>query len=132
MDSYKGIKVIGHITITHLLFVNDILIFLDGSKNELIHIKNILDRFSKVTCMLLNVRKSSFSDINLSVEGTRFILDTFLFLEFDLQVSLRYMGFVLKLNDYYRQDWSRLIDKWRVGYNFGVINGILVVGNIFL
>ena len=66
------------------------------------------------------------------MEGTRFILDTFLFLEFDLQVSLRYMGFVLKMNDYYRQDWSRLIGKWRVGYNFGVINGILVVGNIFL
>ena len=79
MDSSKGIKVIGHITITHLLFVNDVLIFSDGSKNDLIHINNILDQFSKVTCMLLNVRKSSFSDINLSVEGTRFILDTFLF-----------------------------------------------------
>eukprot|EP00253_Pinus_taeda_P009579 PITA_09579 len=50
-DKIKGIEVAINLFITHLLFVDDILIFSNGSYNELKEFKNIFDLFMKSTAL---------------------------------------------------------------------------------
>ena len=57
----KGIKVVGSLFLTHTLFVDDVLIFGDGSLFEWIHIKNLVDLFCGASGMFLSPRKSCFS-----------------------------------------------------------------------
>eukprot|EP00253_Pinus_taeda_P021761 PITA_21761 len=57
-DKIKGIEVAINLYITHLLFVDDILIFSNGSFNELKEFKNIFDLFVKATGMQTNSGKS--------------------------------------------------------------------------
>eukprot|EP00253_Pinus_taeda_P030540 PITA_30540 len=57
-DKIKGIEVAINLYITHLLFVDDILIFSNGSFNELKEFKNIFDLFMKATGMQINSGKS--------------------------------------------------------------------------
>jgi len=54
----KGIEVAFNLYISHLLFVDDILIFTNGESNEIKEIKNILDLFLKETRMQINSKKS--------------------------------------------------------------------------
>eukprot|EP00253_Pinus_taeda_P014363 PITA_14363 len=57
-NKIKGIEVAINLYITHLLFVDDILIFSNGSHEELKEYKNIIDLFMKATGMQLNYGKS--------------------------------------------------------------------------
>eukprot|EP00253_Pinus_taeda_P031667 PITA_31667 len=57
-EKIKGIEVAINLYITHLLFVDDILIFSNGSYNELKEFKSIFDLFLKATGMQINSRKS--------------------------------------------------------------------------
>lgn len=47
----KGLEVAVNMFITHLLFVDDILLFTNGSLNEIKELKNILDLFMKAIGM---------------------------------------------------------------------------------
>ena len=59
--SLKGIQVAPNFFITHLLFVDDVLIFCSGSVRDVVTLGEILDLFSKATGMEVNVVKSSFT-----------------------------------------------------------------------
>jgi len=54
----KGLEVVVSLFITHLLFVDDILLFSNGSLVEFKKIKEILELFMKATGMQVNYRKS--------------------------------------------------------------------------
>eukprot|EP00253_Pinus_taeda_P011881 PITA_11881 len=56
-EKVKGIEVAINLYITHLLFVDDILIFTNGSQNELKEFKCIFDLFLKATGMQINTGK---------------------------------------------------------------------------
>eukprot|EP00253_Pinus_taeda_P030159 PITA_30159 len=53
-EKVKGIEVAINLFITHLLFVDDILIFSNGSPDELKELKSIFDIFLKATGMQIN------------------------------------------------------------------------------
>eukprot|EP00253_Pinus_taeda_P010347 PITA_10347 len=57
-NKIKGIEVAINLYISHLLFVDDILIFSNGSHNELKEFKDIFDLFMKANGMLINSGKS--------------------------------------------------------------------------
>lgn len=57
----KGIEEATNIFVTYLLFVDDILLFSDGSKGDLQQLKVSLDLFLKATSMCINEQKSSSS-----------------------------------------------------------------------
>eukprot|EP00253_Pinus_taeda_P003487 PITA_03487 len=57
-EKIKGIEVAINLFISHLLFVDDILIFSNGSYNELKEFKSIFDLFLKATGMQINSGKS--------------------------------------------------------------------------
>lgn len=54
----KGMEVEVNMFISHLLFVDDILLFSNGNLNEIKELKNILDLLMKATGMQINYRKS--------------------------------------------------------------------------
>jgi len=54
----KCLEVAVNLFITHLLFVDDILLFSNGSLTEFKKIKEILELFMKETGMEVNYRKS--------------------------------------------------------------------------
>lgn len=56
----KGIKFSNTVTLTHTLFVDDVLIFGDGSLLEWLHYKYLINLFCGVSGMTINPRKSSF------------------------------------------------------------------------
>jgi hypothetical protein len=53
----KGVAVIGKESLSHLLFVEDILYFTNGSLKEDEALRGILNLFCKATCMVINVEK---------------------------------------------------------------------------
>ena len=56
---FKGLQISNGMYITHLLFVDDILIFCDGTKREYSILFEGLILFKKATGMLINAQKSS-------------------------------------------------------------------------
>lgn len=57
----KGIHVGGNIFITHLLFVDDILLFSGGSRRYLCRLNDILSFLSTTSGMIINDQKSTIS-----------------------------------------------------------------------
>ena len=64
----KGIKVSRKICITHLLFVDDVLIFGWGSLNEWSKLNEILNLFCSAIGMMINPKKSTFLKSNISTK----------------------------------------------------------------
>jgi hypothetical protein len=62
---FSGIKISNGLAITHLLFVDDILIFCDGSKRDADLLSEGLTLFKLATGMIINAQKSNilFSQI---------------------------------------------------------------------
>jgi hypothetical protein len=75
----SGVKISNLVTISHILFVDDILVFLVGSCSNISHIKRILSRFALVTGMKINERKSTITSCNLFVLVETFLDQSFSF-----------------------------------------------------
>eukprot|EP00253_Pinus_taeda_P025512 PITA_25512 len=107
----KGIEVAINLYITHLLFVDDILIFTNGCQNELKEFKCIFDLFLKATGMQINTGKSQvcFSDFERR-ERDR-MSNLFPFPSQPLEDPFKYLGFWLKPTVYRKADWNWLIAK---------------------
>ena len=57
---YRGISFGNNISLTHVLFVDDIVMITDGSAQSLSNLYEILMDFTKATGMIINDDKSSF------------------------------------------------------------------------
>jgi hypothetical protein len=62
----KGIKISLNFSLTHLLFVDDILIFCEGNISYISSLKEILQTFYLATCMQINMEKSSLYSWGMS------------------------------------------------------------------
>ena len=107
----RAIQISQHLTITHLLFVDDVLIFCSGSIRDVHTLSDILSLFSKATGMEINERKSTVTTHLLTLDETQAFARVFPFIQIDIDVGLKYLGFSLKPNDYRKMDWYWLIDK---------------------
>eukprot|EP00253_Pinus_taeda_P017096 PITA_17096 len=110
-EKVKGIEVAINLFITHLLFVDDILIFSNGSYNELKELRCILDLFLKATGMQINSRKSQVSVADIDKRERTTLLNLFPFQYQPLDSPLKYLGFWLKLTAYKKEDWKWIIAK---------------------
>ena len=109
--SLKGIQVAPNFFITHLLFVDDVLIFCSRSVRDAITIGESLDLFSKATGMEVNAGKSSITTHFLRDEERHAFVRIFPYNSAGLDVGMNYLGFHLKPNDYRKNDWSWLLEK---------------------
>jgi hypothetical protein len=97
--SLKGINVGRYFFFTHLLFVDDILLFSYGSRREVDKINATLELYDACLGMDTN-RKSLIVFIGMEEEFKRMILQVFPFHRSDFQEGFKYFMFYLKPNDY--------------------------------
>ena len=97
---FTGIQVASNCSITHLLFVDDVLIFCSGERGETRVLKEILELFSKATGMEINFSKSTLTTHLLKLEEVAEITRNFPINTAGLEAGLKYLGFPLKANFY--------------------------------
>eukprot|EP00253_Pinus_taeda_P036521 PITA_36521 len=107
----KCIEVPTNLFISHLLFVDDILIFTNTEHIEIKELKSILDLFLKATGMQINHRKSQLIMTGLAVQERGRLHSVLPFQPSTLELPFKYLGFWLKPNDYKKEDWNWLIPK---------------------
>eukprot|EP00253_Pinus_taeda_P008941 PITA_08941 len=107
----KGLEVAANLFITHLLFVDDILLFTNGNLDEVKELKAILDLFMKATGMQINIRKSQCILEGFSRNERTQITASLPFESLPMDDPFKYLGFWLKPNSYKKQDWQWLVAK---------------------
>eukprot|EP00253_Pinus_taeda_P006109 PITA_06109 len=110
-EKVKGIEVAINLYITHLLFVDDILIFTNGNHNELKEFKCIFDLFLKATSMQINSGKSQVCFADFERRERNRMTNIFPFPFQSLEDPFKYLGFWLKPTVYKKEDWNWLIAK---------------------
>ena len=66
----KGIRVVALVYISHLLFVDDIQLFGQGSPREIREYRTLLDTYCGATCMEVVTTQIVFNDKSLNPQGT--------------------------------------------------------------
>ena len=95
--------------ITHLLFMDDVLIFCSGNVHDVDTISNILGLFPSVTGMEINAGKSSLTTHGMDDVEVRHATTHFPFNRATLDEGLKYLGSMLKPNNYLNNDRSALL-----------------------
>lgn len=85
IGAFKGIKIGNYFYLSHLLFLDDILIFNDESRRDVDKLKEILDIYYTTTRMLINVRKSSVSFTGIPLEDQVYFSHLFLHSQLELE-----------------------------------------------
>lgn len=106
-----GLKISYDCFLTHLLFVDDVLIFLDGSIRDSCSFSKILSLFSSATGMLTNHSKSTITFAQTSIHETHFSHQLFPYCINPLDRGLKYPGFWIKPISQKIADWVWLITK---------------------
>jgi hypothetical protein len=83
--------------VTHLCFVDDVLILGCGDYKEWLVFKSILTLFCTASGMEVNCHKSVFLAYNIDSSLKQKLITTFNMI-IDLEVGMKYLGFCLKPN----------------------------------
>ena len=100
----NGIDISQNQHITHLLFVDDVLIFFSGTVHDLNTLAKILALFYSMTGMDINETKYTFTTHRLDVVEVGNTAHCFPFIRVPLEDGLKYLGFYLKPNNYLKKD----------------------------
>lgn len=106
-----GIKIVDNLFLTHLLFVDDILIFLNGNVGDSTALHGSILLFQQATGMLINNNKSTITMVGCSIHESAFATQRFPFTYLNLADGIKYLGFRLKPSGYKIADWVWLITK---------------------
>jgi hypothetical protein len=107
----EGVLVEKGIRITHLLFVDDVLLFGNGTLTEWETFKEVLDLFCLATGMSFSPHKSLFLEAGWLEEELTVLKVLFPFEVKPLETGFKYLGFFLKPNCYSLADWGWLEKK---------------------
>lgn len=109
--SLSGLKISDDCYLTHLLFVDDVSILLDGSIKDSQAFSHILQLFSTATGMLVNQKKSTITFARTSIHESQYAQQVFPYSIHPLDRGLKYLGFWLKPTCQRIADWVRLVTK---------------------
>lgn len=101
-----GIKVSKNYNITHVLYVDDVLLFGIGIFDEWVHYKQILDIFYNATGMIISIPNSCIFHMNLTSSNCDRIGSLFPYDVKELEGGIKYLGYTLKPNAYSILDWQ--------------------------
>eukprot|EP00253_Pinus_taeda_P026324 PITA_26324 len=107
----KGIEVVVNFWVTHLLFVDDILLFSNESLEDCRTLKKILDLFLKATGLCINERKSTLTCVGMPRELVRRVELVLNFEIKSMEDAFKYLGFFLKPDNYRIKDWKWILVK---------------------
>lgn len=109
--SIRGLKISDICFLTHLLFVDDVLILLDGSIQDTTAFSHLLDLFSKATGMEVNRLKSSITMVGTTVNESHVATTAFPYSPQPLDRGIKYLGYWLKPSSQNIADWVWLVAK---------------------
>eukprot|EP00253_Pinus_taeda_P003164 PITA_03164 len=69
-----GIKIMDNCFLTHLLFVDDVLIFLNGSIGDTTALQHVFELFQKATGMIINVHKSTVMAVGYKIADSIWLI----------------------------------------------------------
>jgi len=107
----RGLKISEECYLTHLLFVDDVLILLDGSIRDTTSFNNILRLFAHATGMEVNKDKSTITMVGTSVNESFIAKQAFPYTTQALDRGLKYLGYWLKPTHQKIADWVWLVSK---------------------
>eukprot|EP00253_Pinus_taeda_P008243 PITA_08243 len=110
-NQLNGINISEYLYLTHLLFVDDILIFLNGCTGDTTTLQNIFALFQQATGMQINENKSTITVVGCSQHEYTFAIQRFPFISLTLSEGIKYLGYRLKPVGDQIADWSWLIAK---------------------
>jgi hypothetical protein len=108
----EGVLVARGLIITHLMFLDDVILFMNGKITEWTTYKEVLDLFYKATRMTFSLQKSLFLESCWLDEEIVSLKEIMPFEVKPLDVGFKYLGFFLKPNCYTRDDWKCLERKF--------------------
>jgi len=107
----RGLKITDVCFLTHLLFVDDVLILLNGSIQDTTSFTRILELFSKATGMEVNRSKSTITTVGTTANEELVASQAFPYTTQPLDGGLTYLGYWLKLTHQKIADWVWLVSK---------------------
>lgn len=112
----QGIKITNNCILTHLLFVYDVLLFLNGGIGDLTKLHYVMTIFNITTRMEINNNMSTISTSGCSPHEIHFSFHKFPFTLHTLDDGLKYLGYRIKPQHYRIVDWIWLVAKieWRL------------------
>ena len=130
--SIKGIKISNHLTLTHLLFVDDVILFGMGTFEEWVAFNVVLDIFCEASGMKINLDKSCFlhHDLDASLLGRITGLLPFRFSH--LNLGFTYLGYFLKPTGYLVRDSHWLITRFEKPINHWTYKLLSLGGRLVL
>ena len=108
----KGIKISSSLALTHLLFVDDVILLGIGTLSEWMAFEVILSTFCKASGMNISLEKSCFLYNNVEED---IILDIARVLPYKMEPitsGFKYLGYFLKPLGYKVSDWNWLIQRF--------------------
>lgn len=94
----NGIKIGRELSLSHLLFGDDVPCFCSTIGRIVLTLRDILQHYKKETRMEVNERKLALYSKNVSDELLFYIKDTFPFQHQCLDGGFKYLGFNLRVN----------------------------------
>jgi len=104
-NKYWGLRIGRTQQLTHLLFVDGVILFCFFSDYECEQYKEVLALFCFETRIEVNINKSAIYFYEIEEQVRSRITDTFSFPAFDLNEGFEYMGYYLKPNKYGDANW---------------------------
>jgi hypothetical protein len=107
----EGVPMVRGLSITHLMFVDDVILFGIGCIYEWKVYKEVLELFCKATGIAFNPQKSMFLEAGWDDVELNLLKEIFPFEVKSLDAGFKYLGFYIKPNCYTRVDWHWLEKK---------------------
>jgi hypothetical protein len=111
-NNIEGIPVARGLNITHLMFVDDVILFGSGNISEWEVFKEVMDLFCKATWMAFSPQKSSFLEAGWKAEDLALLKELIPFEVKPVEVGFKYLGCFLKPNCYTKADWQWMEKKF--------------------
>ena len=108
----KGIKISSSFALTHLLFVDDMILLGIGSLSEWMAFDVILSKFCKASGMCISIDKSCFLYNNVDIYIRSEISKALPYKMESITTGFMYLGYFLKPLGYRVRDWHWLIKKF--------------------
>ena len=98
---------------TNLIFMDDVILFGQGTLDDWIFFWSIFDIFTTTSAMTVSIDKSSFLMNNLSDTLVNDIKVLFPFKTEPFEVGFKYLGYRVKPMNYLVKDWKWLVKKFK-------------------
>ena len=103
-SKFEGVKVSSEEEVTHTLFVDDVLLFGVGTKENLKEFVALIEKYKKATGMLVNIDKYMLVHNEFSAKLIQQSKEILSYPTNPMSHGFKYLGFFLKPNSYGFQD----------------------------